>query len=101
MHSEAVGRWRGREEGRDRQPGEEAATAGGAGVEGASLPLVDQPASQGFFSGDETFLKFLFGKLITISFWRPIRTKPVSCRHKFEFQSLLLTQLINEFLNAD
>lgn len=42
-----------------------------------------------------------FGKLITISLQRPIRNKPLSLRHKFEFQSLQLTQLINEFLNAD
>lgn len=45
--------------------------------------------------------KFEFGKLITISLQRPIRNKPLSLRHKFEFQSLQLTQLINEFLNAD
>lgn len=65
------------------------------------IQKVDKAPNQNSFSGYENFLKSAFGKLITISFQRPIRSKLESCRHKFEFQSLRLTQLINEFLNAD
>lgn len=68
---------------------------------GRLIQKVDKAPDQNFFSGYENFLKSGFGKLITISFERPIRSKLVGCRHKFEFQSLRLTQLINEFLNAD
>lgn len=71
------------------------------GARGGLIQKMDQAPNRNLFSGYENFLKSGFAKLITISFQRPIRSKPVSCRHKFEFQSLQLTQLINEFLNAD
>ena len=69
--------------------------------EGGLIEKGDTAPNQHFFLGYENFLKSGFGKLITISFQRPIRSKPVGCRHIFEFQSLRLTQLINGFLKAD